>query len=73
MVGARWIRSEELREHQYREGYARSLEGKVVQWDGDDNVEDMCEQVKLAMVESVREVCGSVSWRKEPKECVVEL
>ena len=28
VVGARKIRSEKLREHQYREGYARSLEGK---------------------------------------------
>ena len=37
VVRARRIRSEKLREHQYREGYARSLEGKGVQWDGDDN------------------------------------
>ena len=27
-LGARRIRSEKLREHHYREGYARSLEGK---------------------------------------------
>ena len=27
VVGARRIRSEKLREYQYREGYARSLEG----------------------------------------------
>ena len=30
---ARRIKSEELREHQYREGYDRSLEGKKVEWD----------------------------------------
>ena len=32
VVGARRIRSEELREHQYREGYGRSLEGKEIEW-----------------------------------------
>ena len=31
MVGARRIRSEKLREHQYREGYAKSLEGKELE------------------------------------------
>ena len=31
VVGARRIRSEKVREHQYREGYARSLEGKGVE------------------------------------------
>ena len=31
VVGARRIRSEKLREHQYKERYARSLEGKVVE------------------------------------------
>ena len=35
VVGARRIRSEKLREHKYREGYARSFEGKEVEWDGD--------------------------------------
>ena len=30
MVGVRSIRSKNLREHQYREGYARTLEGKGV-------------------------------------------
>ena len=39
VVGAGWIRSEKLREHQYREGYARSLKGKGVEWDGDNDVE----------------------------------
>ena len=31
VVGARRIRSKKLRKHQYREGYARSLEGKGVE------------------------------------------
>ena len=61
VVGDRRIISEKLREHQYREGYAtRSLEGKGVEWDGGDYVEHMWEQMKLAMAESAREVCGSV-------------
>ena len=38
-VEAKRIRSEKLREHQYREGYARSLERKRVEWDGENNVE----------------------------------
>ena len=42
--GARGIRSKILGEHQCREGYARSLEGKRVEWDGDNNVEHMWEQ-----------------------------
>ena len=50
--GTRRIRSEKLREHQYR-GYARSLESKGVEWDGENNVENMWEQVKWEMVESV--------------------
>ena len=33
VVGARRIRSEKLREHQCREGYARSLEEKGVEFD----------------------------------------
>ena len=60
VIGARRTRSEKLREHQYREGYARFLKGKGVEWYGDDNVEHMWELVKPAMVESAREVCGSV-------------
>ena len=60
MVGARSIRSEKLRERQYRKGYARSFEGKGVEWDGYNNFEHIKEQVKWAMVESVKEVCGSV-------------
>ena len=42
VVGGRTIRSEKLREHQYREGYARSLEGKGVEWNGDANVLSIC-------------------------------
>ena len=37
-----------------------SLEGKRVEWDGENNVEYMWEWVKWAVVESAREVCGSV-------------
>ena len=58
VVGTRMIRSEKLREDRYREGYARSHEGKSV-GDG-DNFEHIREQVKQAMVEKAREVCGSV-------------
>ena len=32
MVWARRFRGEKLKEHQYREGYAKSLEGKRVEW-----------------------------------------
>ena len=60
VVGARRIKSEKLREHQYKVGYARSLEGKEEEWEGDNNVEHMWEQVKRSMVESTREVYGSV-------------
>ena len=62
MIGARRIRSEKLGEHQYREEYAKTLEGKGEEWDGDNNVEYMWEQVKWAMV-------GSGG--KESKACVV--
>ena len=55
MDGAKRIRSEKLREHKYREEYARSLEGKRTEWDGENNV-----QRKRGMVESAIEVCGSV-------------
>ena len=60
VVGARRIRSEKLKEYQYKEGYARFFERKELEWDGDDNFEHMWEQVKLAMVESAREESGSV-------------
>ena len=73
MIGARGIRSEKLREHQYRKGYARSLEGKGVECDGDNNVEHMWERVKRAKVESAREVRGSVRVAgKNPKSVWVE-
>ena len=48
-----------MREHQYREGYARSLEGKGVEWD----VKHMWEQVKRAMEEIAKEQCGLVRVR----------
>ena len=60
MVGAKKIRSEKLKRNRYREGYASSLEGGRVEGDGDNNAEHMWEEVKRAMVESAREVCGSV-------------
>ena len=37
MDGARRIRSEKLREHKYKEEYARSR----VEWDGENNVKHM--------------------------------
>ena len=54
------IRSEKLNKDWYREGYTRSLEGKRVEWDGDDNVKHMWEQVKQAMDGSAKEVYGSL-------------
>ena len=39
MVETRRIRNDKLKEHQYREIYARSLEGKGVEWDEENNVE----------------------------------
>ena len=60
MVGATRIKSEKLREHQYREGCVMYFEGKEVEWDGDNKVDHMWEHVKRAMVESAREVCGSM-------------
>ena len=73
MAGTRRNRSKKLREDRDREGYAKSLEGKRVEGDGDNNVKHMLEQVKLAMVESTREMCGSVRvGGKDPKEWVVE-
>ena len=74
VVGAWRIRSEKLSGHHYIEGYARSVEGKGVEWDGNNNAEHIWQQVKWAMVESAREVCGSVrgGGGKEPKDCVVE-
>ena len=51
---------EKARKHHYREEYARSLEGKILEWDRENNVKHMWEQVKRAMVESAREVCCSL-------------
>ena len=59
-VGTRRIRSKKMREHHYLEQYVRSLQGKGVEWDGDDNVEYKWEYVKRVMVESARAVCGLV-------------
>ena len=39
--GVRRIRSEKLREHQYKEGYVSSLEGNRVEWDGENNAKHM--------------------------------
>ena len=41
---------------------------KGVEWDGDDNVKHVWEQMKLIIVESAREVKGG----KEFKECLLE-
>ena len=57
----RMIISEKLMEHQYREEYTRSLEGKRVEWDGENNVEHIWEQLKLAMVENAREAYGETT------------
>ena len=50
VLGARRIRSEKLREHQYRELYARSFEEKRVGCNKDNNVKHMWKRVKWAMV-----------------------
>ena len=60
MNGARRIRSEKLRKHHCREGYSRSLQGKSVKCDEENNVERMWEQVKCAMIDSARKACSSV-------------
>ena len=53
-------------EYRYREGYDMSLEGKRVE--GDRDMLSMWEQVKRAIFETVREVCGSVGvGEKNPK------
>ena len=38
VIGARRIRSEKLREHQYIEGYVKCLESKRLEWDEGRNV-----------------------------------
>ena len=53
---------------QKRDIYARSLEGKRVAQDGENNIKHIWEQGKQAIIESAREVCGSVRiGRKNPK------
>ena len=42
VAGAKRIKSEKLRDQEYRERYARSLEEKGVEWDG-DNMSSICE------------------------------
>ena len=63
MDKAKRIRSEKLREYQYKEGYARSLEEKKVEWNGENNVKHMWEQVKWAMVES------AIVWKEDESRC----
>ena len=58
--GAKRIRSEKLNEHQHMERYPRCLECMRVEWGEDRNVGQMWEQVKRAIVNGVRWVCGSV-------------
>ena len=68
MGRTRKITNEKLREYQFGKGYATSLEGKRVEWDVENNVVHMWEEVKQAMVESAKEVFGSVRvWEKNPK------
>ena len=40
-IGGKRIRSEKLKEHQYTEGYAWSLECKGVEWYEDRNIQQM--------------------------------
>ena len=58
-------RSEKLGEHQYREGYARTIESKR-----EENIEYMWEQLKGAMVNSVREIYVCERWNNEVKAAV---
>ena len=43
MDGDRRIIREKLREHQYVEVYARSLEGKRIEWNRENNVDHVWE------------------------------
>ena len=54
---ARRSRSEKLREHQYREGYSTSLDGKKVKRYLENNVKHMWELVKWAIWFKVQEKC----------------
>ena len=55
-IGARRIRIEKLREHQYREKYVWPLESKSTELDGESVVEHILEQVKWVMVENARDM-----------------
>ena len=54
VVGARRIRNKKLWELQYREGYARSLEGKGVEWVGNAWTRELC-RVKKGLDERIDE------------------
>ena len=60
LSGAGRVKSERLREQHYKEEYARYLERKIVDWVEATSVEQMCEEVKRAMADAVRE--------REPKD-----
>ena len=57
LVGTRRIKREKLREDRYKERYARFLERKRVEGEG-DNVKHMWEQVKTG------------NWLKAQEKCV---
>ena len=73
MAEAIRTKSEKLREHQFSEGFARSLEGEGVEWDRDNNVEINMGAGKTGNSRKCkRSVWLSESRGKEPNECVVE-
>ena len=61
--GTRRIRNEKLREHQYRDGYSKSLERERIEWDGESNVEYTWKKVKQPMADS-----EIVLWLSESRE-----
>ena len=65
---ARRISSEKLKEHQCIDVCAKCLENKRVEWYEHRNAEE----VKQAMVDSAKEVYGSVRVGEKNPECVVE-
>ena len=73
MDGVRRIKSEKLWKYQCREEYAWSLERKQIEWDGESNVEHMCNQVKQAMVESSKDVCALVRVRVKKQKSMCEM
>ena len=60
--GAKRIKIEKLREHQYKEGYTRSFEGKRVKWVGENLV---CGSVRMGGKNP-----KSVGWNDEVKAAV---